>query len=31
MLMRLADGKPYKYLAEKIFPRKVMRVDYRIE
>ena len=30
MLMRLADGKPYKYLAEKIFP-EVMRVDYRIE
>ena len=29
MLMRLADGKPYKYLAEKIFP-EVMRVDYRI-
>ena len=24
MLMRLADGKPYKYLAEKIFP-EVMR------
>lgn len=30
MLMNLADGKPYKYLAEKIFPF-VMRVDYRIE
>ena len=30
MLMNLADGKPYKYLAEKIFPA-VMRVDYRIE
>ena len=30
MLMHLADGKPYKYLAEKIFP-EVMRVDYRIE
>lgn len=30
MLMNLADGKPYKYLAEKIFPG-VMRVDYRIE
>lgn len=30
MLMNLADGKPYKYLAEKIFPR-VMRVDYEIE
>ena len=30
MLMRLAEGKPYKYLAEKIFP-EVMRVDYRIE
>ena len=30
MLMALANGKSYKYLAEKIFP-KVMRVDYRIE
>ena len=30
MLMKLADGKPYRYLAEKIFP-EVMRVDYRIE
>lgn len=30
MLMNLADGKPYKYLAEKIFPG-VMRVDYEIE
>ena len=30
MLMELADGKPYKYLAEKIFPG-VMRVDYEIE
>lgn len=30
MLMDLADGKPYKYLAEKIFPG-VMRVDYEIE
>ena len=30
MLMHLADGKPYRYLAEKIFP-EVMRVDYRIE
>lgn len=30
MLMGLADGKPYKYLAEKIF-RGVMRVDYEIE
>lgn len=29
MLMELADGKPYKYLAEKIFPG-VMRVDYEI-
>ena len=27
MLMKLADGKPYRYLAEKIFP-EVMRVDY---
>lgn len=30
MLMSLADGKPYRYLSEKIFPA-VMRVDYRIE
>ena len=30
MLMSLADGKPYKYLAEKIFP-EVMRVEYKIE
>ena len=30
MLMNLADGKPYKYLAERIFP-EVMRVDYKIE
>lgn len=30
MLMNLADGKPYKYLAEKVFPG-VMRVDYEIE
>ena len=30
MLMSFADGKPYKYLMEKIFP-EVMRVDYRIE
>jgi len=30
MLMSLADGKPYRYLAEKVFPA-VMRVDYRIE
>ena len=30
MLMALADGKPYKYLAERIFP-EVMRVEYRIE
>lgn len=30
MLMALADGKPYKYLAEKIFP-EVIRVNYRIE
>lgn len=30
MLMDLADGKPYKYLAEKIFPG-VMRVEYEIE
>lgn len=29
MLMNLADGKPYKYLTEKIFPG-VMRVDYEI-
>lgn len=29
MLMELADGKPYKYLAEKIFPG-VMRLDYEI-
>lgn len=29
MLMELADGKPYKYLREKIFPG-VMRVDYEI-
>lgn len=29
MLMDLADGKPYKYLREKIFPR-VMRVEYEI-
>ncbi len=29
MLMTLADGKPYKYLTEKIFPG-VMRVDYEI-
>lgn len=28
--MDLADGKPYKYLAEKIFPG-VMRVEYEIE
>lgn len=28
--MNLADGKPYKYLAERIFP-EVMRVDYKIE
>ncbi len=30
MLMSLADGKPYKYLVEKVFPA-VMRVGYRIE
>lgn len=30
MLMNLADGKPYKYMAEKIFPN-VMRVNYMIE
>lgn len=30
MLTSLADGKPYRYLSEKIFPA-VMRVDYRIE
>lgn len=30
MLMSFADGKPYRYLSEKIFPA-VMRVDYRIE
>lgn len=30
ILMSFADGKPYKYLMEKIFP-EVMRVDYRIE
>ena len=30
MLMNLADGKPYKYLAEKIFPA-VRRVEYEIE
>ena len=29
MLMNLADGKPYKYLREKIFP-EVMRVEYEI-
>lgn len=29
MLMNLADGAPYKYLAEKIFP-DVKRVDYEI-
>ena len=30
MLMDLADGKSYKYLADKVFPA-VMRVDYEIE
>lgn len=30
MLMALADGKPYKYLEEKIFPG-VKRVEYEIE
>ena len=29
MLMNLADGKPYKYLREKVFP-EVMRVEYEI-